>query len=165
MTALWVILECDHIRIRDLLDRLVRPAAVCSGSEREAVVEELAAVSSGHRAADELVIWPAVRALCPRGGELAAEGMQQQKQLERALARLRSLPPDDQEFDACAYAVALLARKHSAFEQDRIWSSLGDQLDVATAASLTMRWLSARTLAGRRYRPVPRPPVPVSRQC
>jgi hypothetical protein len=165
MTDLWAIVESDHSRIRDLLDRLADSAVECSGSERRAAVVELVAVSSGHDAAEELVIWPAVRELCPRGGELAAEALQQEGRLKWALARLGSLPPDHEEFGACAYAAAVLARKHFTFERDQVWPCLGDQLGIAEAAHLTMQWLGTRTLTARRDRLVPRPQFPVSRRC
>jgi hypothetical protein len=151
MTDLWAIVESDHSRIQDLLDRLADPALACSASERRTAVADLAVLSSSHDAAEELVIWPAVRELCPRGGELAAQALHQEKRLTWALTRLGSLPPDHQEFGACAQAAAVLARKHFTFERDGVWPSLGDQLDVAGAAHLTMQWLVTRKLTARRH--------------
>jgi hypothetical protein len=151
MTDLWAIVESDHNRIQDLLDRLADPALACSLSERRTAVADLAVVSSSHDAAEELLIWPAVRELCPRGGELAARARHQERRLNWALTRLGSLPPDHEELGACAHAASVLARKHFAFERDQVWPSLGDQLDVAGAAHLTMQWLVTRTLTARRH--------------
>lgn len=163
MTDLWKILKSDHDRIWDLLDRLTEPDAAPGDHERRAAARELVAVASSHEAAEELVIWPAVRELCPDGDDLAAKALEQESRLRRALNELARLSPAHEEFGSCAHAVAGLARTHLRYEQNQVWPRLDEQLDSAGSAHLTAQWLGTRWLTARRSGPArPRPHLPAS---
>lgn len=163
MTDLWTILQSDHDRIWDLINRLTGPDAAHGDHERRAAARELVAVASSHEAAEELVIWPAVRDLCPDGDDLAANALEQEGHLKWALNELARLSPAHEEFDICAHTVAGLARTHLTYEQNQAWPRLDDHLAPADSARLSARWLNTRWLAARRRGPTrPHPHLPAS---
>lgn len=163
MTDLWTIMQSDHDRIWDLLNRLTGPDAEHGDDERRAAARELIAVGSSHEAAEELVIWPAMRALCPDGNQVADEAVGQESQLKWALNELGRLSPAQEEFDICVNTIAGLARTHLTYEQNQAWPRLDDHLDTASSAHLTTQWLSTRWLTARRRGPTrPHPHLPAS---
>lgn len=151
MTDLWKILQADHDRIWDLLDRLTSgsPLTAATVRERRAIAEELVAAASGHEAAEELVIWPAVRELCSTGDDLACHAQQQEDELMRELSELARLSAADEEFDVWVFRVARLVRAHLSYEQEEVWPKLGGEFRLADTSHLTAEWLTARWLTAR----------------
>lgn len=151
MTDLWKILQADHDRIWDLLDRLTSGPALTAATlrERRAIAEQLVAAASGHEAAEELVIWPAVRELCSTGDDLARHAQRQEAELMRELGELARLSVADEEFDVWVYRVSRMVRAHLRYEQEEVWPKLGGEFRTADTTHLTAQWLTARWQTAR----------------
>jgi len=157
---LWTVMQADHDRVWDLLNRLTGGAGEPDGSpsEHRKVARQLVALESMHETAEQMVIWPAVRRLCPGGDDLILEAVAQEREAKRALNELDRIKAGNTEFDECVDTVASHARSHITYEQNQIWPLLEDSIDEAEAEKLTRAYLSARRSAPTR----PHPHTPAS---
>jgi hemerythrin superfamily protein len=151
VTDLWKILQADHDRIWELLDRLTSGSALTAATvrERRTVAGQLAAAVSGHETAEERVIWPAVRELCSTGGELARHAQRQEAELMQELSELARLSAAEEEFDVWVYRVSRMVRAHLSYEQEEVWPKLGSEFRTADTTHLTAQWLTARWQTAR----------------
>ena len=161
ISDLWRVMQADHDLVWDLLDRLTGGSGQPHGSpaEHRSIAKQLVALESAHEAAEELVIWPAVRRLCPDGEDLVFEASSQERQAKRALNELNSMKAGNTEFDECVNTVASHAREHITYEQNQIWPRLADHLTDPDADLLAARWVDARRRGPTRPHPHT-PPVP-----
>ncbi|HLI02146.1 MAG TPA: hemerythrin domain-containing protein [Acidimicrobiales bacterium] len=155
MTRLWATMQADHDLIWSLLNRLTRSHAEYEASAelRQRLAHQLVALGSVHEAAEELVIWPAVRRRCPDGDSLVGQALAQEHQAKLALNELRRLDAGSQEFAQCVNAVASHARNHISYEQNQIWPRLADGLADEELDALADRWQAARAAAPTRPHP------------
>ncbi len=151
MTDLWKILQADHDRLRDLLGRLTGDPGTTADTvrDRRAIARQLVDAASGHEAAEELVIWPAVRRRCPRETDRARRARRQERELLRELDELDDVSAGDEEFDAWVARIAGLARAHLSYEEDVVWPRLDDELVSADTRHLTAQWLTTRWQTAR----------------
>lgn len=161
MTRLWATMQADHDLVWELLNRLTRshPQYEESAGRRQQTAQQLVALESVHEAAEEQVIWPAVRRHCPDGDDLVDEALTQEHQAKLALNQLRRLGAGSQEFAQCVSTIASHARTHISYEQNQIWPRLADGLADEELDALADRWRSARAAAPTRPHPHT-PPVP-----
>lgn len=159
--ALWAAMQADHDLIWDLLNELTGGAGRPDGSpdERRAVALRLVALESVHEAAEQLVVWPAVRRLCPEGTDLVLEATAQERQAKRAVNELNRIKAGNTEFDECVDTVASHARSHITYEQNQIWPRLSDHLSDGDGDRLASMYLAARHRAPTRPHPHT-PPLP-----
>lgn len=161
ISDLWRVMQADHDLVWDLLDQLTGGSGQPHGSpeEHRRVAKELVALESAHEAAEELVIWPAVRRRCPDGEDLVFQASSQERQAKRALNELNSIKAGNTEFDECVNTVAAHARAHITYEQNQIWPRLADHLSSTDADLLAARWVDARRRGPTRPHPHT-PPMP-----
>ncbi|WP_225840223.1 hemerythrin domain-containing protein [Streptomyces sp. NK08204] len=155
MTRLWSLMQDDHDAIRGVLDDLTGGSSTTEPDvgEQRRLARGLVALQSAHEITEELVIWPAVRALCPDGDSLVATALAQEHETKRALHELAHLSPGSQEFTQCVNTVAGLNRTHLSYEQNQIWPRLDDRLTARDAARLARRWEAARARTPTRPHP------------
>jgi hypothetical protein len=166
VSDLWTIMRTDHGHIWAMVSRLT--GASCGRGTPQAppqqrrLLRELTAVAASHDAAEDLVVWPAVRQLCRGGDELAAEAEEQENRIKRALSELEHLPPGEDGCYGSSDIISGLIRAHFRYEQDRVWPRLAEQLTSADVGHLTAQWRTAQWLTARRQA-ARRPPAPSSR--
>ncbi|HET9078017.1 MAG TPA: hemerythrin domain-containing protein [Acidimicrobiales bacterium] len=158
---LWRVMQADHDMVWDLLNQLTGGAGSPSGSPKEhrRLARELVAIESAHEAAEELVIWPVVRRVCPDGEDLVFHATGQERQAKRALNELSAIKAGNKDFEECVATVASHARQHITYEQNQIWPRLADHLTAEEADRLGRRWVDARLRGPTRPHPHT-PPMP-----
>lgn len=158
---LWRVMQADHDLVWELLNQLTGGSGSPAGSpdEHRRLARQLVALESSHEAAEELVIWPAVRRVCPDGDDLVLHAVEQERQAKRTLNELAAIKPGDKEFEECVATVASHARQHISYEQNQIWPRLADHLGAEEADRLTRTWADARRRGPTRPHPHT-PPVP-----
>lgn len=158
---LWKVMQADHDLVFDLVNALTGGAGRPHGSldDHREIAKQLVALSSVHEAAEEMVIWPAVRRLCKDGDELVLEATSQEQKAKWTLNELNRIKPGNSEFDECVDTVASEARSHITYEQNQIWPRLADHLSAGEAERLADLYLTARSKAPTRPHPHT-PPLP-----
>jgi hypothetical protein len=117
------VLTRDHNRVTALLKQLSAIPGVKKGgsavqqSRRQSVVDLITVELSRHEAAEQELLWPAVRRALPDGDELAARALTQEREGEDTLTALGRAAPDSTEFDDLVEELAARLRKHVAFEE------------------------------------------------
>jgi hypothetical protein len=91
MPTLTTLVLDDHRYTQRLIDQLTAdPAEVTyDDTARKNLADYLVASGSRHEAAEELVVWPAVRKRVPEGVPLRAEGLRQEREAKYVLDTLR----------------------------------------------------------------------------
>ncbi|MHB1536819.1 MAG: hemerythrin domain-containing protein [Acidimicrobiales bacterium] len=114
----------DHRYVEGLLDQLCADPAEVTYDEtaRKNLVDYLVAAESRHEAAEEIVLWPAVRRRVPDGGELADTALRQETEGKTVLETLRFA--DSNSRQQLAGEFADLARAHVAFEENEVLPAL-----------------------------------------
>jgi hemerythrin superfamily protein len=155
VTELWHVVQADHDLVWSLLNQLTGGPEERRGTPRDhrRTARRLVAVEASHEAAEELVLWPAVRRLCPDGDDLVAEAEQQEVEAKRALNELAHISGGTEEFDETAHALAGMARVHLTYEQNQIWPRLDDRLSDRDADRLVEQWCFARRTGPSRPHP------------
>jgi hypothetical protein len=115
-------------------------------------VPKLAAVAACHDAAEDLVLWPAVRRFCTAGDELASLAQEQEQKIRLVLSELERVPPGGQEFLSCARTAFDLVTTHFRHEENIVWPRLAARLGPADMAHLVAQWRTAQWLTARRRR-------------
>ena len=111
----------DHRAIIDLAERL--DAALDPAVVRELflhVVERLAA----HEAAEQQVLFPAVRTSSPAGGNEASRRLSEHDEINELLAEMRCLPPDGFAFAKRSSALLLDIQNHFQAEETELFPRL-----------------------------------------
>lgn len=148
-------MQRDHDLAWDLVNRLTggegEPAH--ERTERHRIAQDLVALESTHEAAEELVVWPAVRLHCPEGDALVDEAILQEGQAKLVLNELRRLSGDSDEFSQCANTAASQFRDHMSYEQNQIWPRLEDHASPEELDRLADAYLRARESGPTRPHP------------
>jgi hypothetical protein len=149
---LWAVMQADHDLVFELLEMLTGGADRPQGSpeQHRRLARELVALESVHEAAEQIVIWPAVRKRCQNGDELILEATSQEREAKRALNELDRINAGTTEFEACVDTVASHARSHITYEQNQIWLRLDDAITDGDAERLAARYQAARRRAPTR---------------
>jgi hemerythrin-like domain-containing protein len=158
---LWRSLQQDHDQIWDMINFLTGGPGEPEGTEHERrkMALRLVAVESAHEAAEELVIWPAVRRLVPEGHAMVSEALSEEREAKRLFNEFRHIKPGALEFEECLNAISGTARAHITYEQNQIWPALESALSPAEADELGRAWLRERRRAPTRPHPHT-PPAP-----
>lgn len=153
--TLWRSLQADHDRIWDLVNTITggadpeRPSA----ADQRRLARDLVALQSCHELAEEVTIWPVVRARCDDGDALVEEALRQEADLKRALNELVRIDAGTEEFDVAIHTVAGQERNHLTYEEHQIWPRLAHRLSEEDAERLRQAWIAARSRAPTRPHP------------
>ncbi len=158
MDDVFTVLAADHERILALSGRLTGRAepAPAGPRERKAVADELVMELSQHEVAEEMLLWPVVRANAEDGQELCATGLEQEAAGKRLLNELVKTSPGNEEFDTLTHSVAAMLREHISYEQNIVWPRLRLKLSQEEARRLGAEIAQAKRRAPAR----PHPHVP-----
>ena len=120
MPSLYTLIQQDHRYVEGLIDQLTADPAQVSYDDvaRRQVADFLIAAESRHEAAEELVLWPAVRRRVPEGHRVAEECLRQEREAKIVLDALRFGKGDS--LRSLAMEFNGLARAHMAVEEHSI---------------------------------------------
>lgn len=113
------IIANDHRRVEDLFAQLKGG----EGDRRrltDQVIDELTA----HTAAEEQVVYPAVRDMVPGGGRMADEAIAEHKIMKQQLAKLEHGKPGEREFENTLTALIDAVRDHVPEEENDLLPTL-----------------------------------------
>jgi hemerythrin superfamily protein len=152
---LFRVMQRDHDLAWELVNQLTGRSGeeAHARTERHRIAQDLVALESTHEAAEELVVWPAVRTHCPEGDELVAEALLQEGQAKLVLNELRRMSADSDEFSQCANTVASQFRDHMSYEENQIWPRLEDHAGYEELERLAGEYLRARESGPTRPHP------------
>jgi iron-sulfur cluster repair protein YtfE (RIC family) len=158
MADVFSVLAADHDRILALSDRLTGPSRVPRDQpgERKAIADQLVMELSRHEAAEEMLLWPAVRERADEGEQMCEIALDQERVGKRVLNELVHTSPGNEEFGALTHTVAAELREHISYEQNIVWPRLRLRLTDEEARRLGAEIERAERLAPTR----PHPHVP-----
>ena len=116
------VLGRDHNMVRALARQLAAiPSHTTGGtpedeSQRKSIVDMITERLSRHEAAEQELLWPAVRRVLRDGEEWADGALAQEQEGKDTLIALGKLEPDSDEFDSLVERLIALLRKHVAYE-------------------------------------------------
>jgi hypothetical protein len=125
------LLTAQHDQIEELLVRVADPAT------RALAFTELADLLPSHLALEQQVFYPAIAPLF--GREVMAEVIAEHCEIKRVLADLLWLDTDDARFGRKLAALAILLDGHSGWQEDRMFSSVAESVEVETRLALGAR--------------------------
>lgn len=153
MPNLFTLIRRDHAATQVLLDQLTADPADVSYDEvaRRHVADFLVAADSRHEAAEELVLWPAVRRWVRRGDDLVREGLGHEHEAKLVLDTIRFAQGDALVRLGREYAA--LSRAHRAFEEDTVLPALEKVMLWPGGWVLGAKFAMAKKLAPTRPHP------------
>lgn len=122
MDALMVLTR-QHNQVNALVKQLSAIPGHAKGgtgedlSQRKSIVDLITVYLSGHEAAEEAYLWPAVREVLPDGDRWAEGALAQEAEGKDTLTALGKLDPGTDEFDSLAAQLVAQLRKHVAYEE------------------------------------------------
>ena len=99
---------------------------------KEAVVKEVIRELSIHAAAEEQLVYPAIRLRLEDGSSQADHAIEEHQQVKRLLADLEKLSAGDPQFDATMRSLIQEVRSHVEEEERDILPKLREKMDAAT---------------------------------
>jgi hemerythrin-like domain-containing protein len=144
----------QHRYVERLLDQLAAPPETVSYDDtaRERLADYLIAAESRHEAAEEVVLWPAVRKRVRGGSDLAETALRQEAEAKTALDTLR-FSSDAQSRQDLAVEIAAMARAHIAFEEEQVLPALSAATTGLGSWILGAKFLLAERVAPTRPHP------------
>jgi hypothetical protein len=141
------VLTRDHNYMKTLVKQLSSPPGSANGAtpgeRRVAAVESLAAALAPHEAAEEAVLWPAVRDVLPDGGARAGEAVEQEQHAAGLLRVLVDTDPGAERFDDITTQLDGALRRHVAFEE-HVLLELRSALDASRRRELGELFVAVR---------------------
>lgn len=162
MADVFDVLKADHDEVKGILDQLAGGQSLATGATgeqlgvRKRLVDELIMNEVRHEAAEQQHFWPAMRALGPEGDRVADQAIEQEAGGEELMAKLRSLNPEDHQFESVLAEFISDARAHIAFEEAHAWPLLSTTLTAQQSDDLAGKITQAKKMAPTR----PHPKVP-----
>lgn len=124
MPSLYTCVQRDHRYVERLLDQLVADPSEVTYDEaaRKNLADYLVVTESRHEAAEEIVLWPAVRKRVPGGRELTDTALRQETEAKVVLDTIRFA--DSESRPRLAAEFTKLAHAHLAFEEEQVLPAL-----------------------------------------
>ncbi|MGZ7011152.1 MAG: hemerythrin domain-containing protein [Ilumatobacteraceae bacterium] len=126
------VLQTQHDQVRDLLRRIDRAA----GSERAQPFAELVRQLKAHEAAEESVVYPALRTLGNEASAVADRRVAEEKEAEKVIAELEKMDPASAEFTEGFAKFRGAVEKHASAEESEVFPLLTDKLGDDTRREL-----------------------------
>jgi hypothetical protein len=152
------VLGRDHNLVRALAKQLAAiPSHTTGGtpedeSQRKSIVDMITVRLSRHEAAEQELLWPAVRRVLPDGEEWADGALEQEQEGKDTLTALGKLEPDTDEFDSLVEQLVAQLRKHVAYEAE-VFRRLREAMPEEDREKLGKRVLKAENRAPTRPHP------------
>jgi hypothetical protein len=145
----------DHAELNVLLQRL----RTAEGAEQDELLTRTARLVFPHAYAEEVVLWPAMRAVLPDGDELTLRVEQEHQEINELFSTLERTPHGDPARRVLLDRITVLLREDVRDEEDLLLPRLQGALDPEELRALGRRWeLVRRTAPTRPHAVVSRRP-------
>lgn len=108
----------------DLVRHLLRSIAEAPGTERGALFTELVSQLKAHEAAEESVVYPALRTLGSEAAAVADQRIAEEKEAEEAIADLQTKNSASDEFAEAFEKFRDAVEKHASAEESQVFPLL-----------------------------------------
>ena len=132
------IIKEQHRQVDELLTR-----AAEEGSDKAALLQQVAGMLLPHSAAEEDFVYPAIRDAAGEAGDEVADGATEHHQIEEMLQNLLRGDPDDPGFDGTIAAIAGELRHHVQEEEEELLPILEQRLDEQQREQMGRRFAEA----------------------
>jgi hemerythrin superfamily protein len=133
----------DHAETKHLLEEF----PTLQEEQRREAFPYIVRVLVGHEAAEELVVYPALRAAVAGGAAVAHDRIEEQHNVERLLAELEHTRVDDASFEASFRALEQYVLEHADKEEQTVFPLLSVNLGDSERRRLAERYLRAKRQA------------------
>lgn len=140
---LVALLQQDHAETRRLLEEF----PTLEEEQRQEAFPYIVRTLVGHEAAEELVVYPALRAAAAGGAALAHDRIEEQHRAERLLAELEHTQVDDATFEASFRMLEQYVLEHADEEEQTVFPLLSVNLGDSERRRLAERYLRAKRQA------------------
>ena len=134
------IIKEQHRQVEELLTQ-----AEEEGSDRAALMQEVARMLLPHSEAEESFVYPAIRDLATDQDDEVKDGVTEHHQIEEMLQNLLRGGPDDPGYDGTIAAIAGELRHHVQEEEEDLLPILAERLDDAEREEMGRRFIEATT--------------------
>jgi hemerythrin-like domain-containing protein len=147
-----------HNQVKYLQEQLETIPGVREGGrveqqrQRASIVDMMRIRLSEHEAAEEQVLWPAIRKALPRGDEYADTALKQEAEGKDLLEQLDGLGGTEDDFDELVEKLVKALRRHVAFE-DRVLLELSESMSEDDRAKLGRKVRHVQSRATTRQHP------------
>lgn len=135
-------LEHQHQEVLTAMSSL----AAGHGDRRE-TFEMLVRLLAVHESAEEMVVYPAVRASVPDGDALADARLREEDDAKQALSDLEKLGVDDPRFDETFETFAAAVREHADHEEREVFPKLRAHVDPEMLDRMRAALVTAEAVA------------------
>jgi hemerythrin superfamily protein len=132
------IIKDQHRQVDELLKQ-----AEEDGSDKAALLREVARMLLPHSAAEEDFVYPTIRAKAKEAGEEVQDGVEEHHQIEEMLQNLLKGDPGDPGWDGTLAAITGELRHHVQEEEDELLPILGERLSDDERAEMGLRFAEA----------------------
>src|SRR3954452_20424336 len=124
------VLQSQHQQVREILTTLGKASA----TERAGQFRELITMLKAHEAAEESVVYPAIRGV---GGEsVANKRIAEEKEAETVISKLQQADPASSEFAEMFNKFHAAVEKHASAEESEVFPLLSKKFDQDTRRSM-----------------------------
>jgi hemerythrin superfamily protein len=135
-------LERQHAQVRSVLSEIET-----SGARRAENFETLVRMLAVHETAEEMVVYPVVRASVPGGSALADARLAEEAAAKKMLADLEKLGADGPGFSEQFSEFAQAVRDHAEREEQEIFARLRERLEPGTLETMRVGLVAAEAVA------------------
>jgi acetyl esterase len=109
----------DHREVEALFDQLEK-----NEGDRRRLADKVIGELTAHTAAEEQVVYPAIRDMVPGGGRIADQAVAEHKAMKQDLAKLEQGQPGEQDFENALTALMDHVRDHVPEEENELLPAL-----------------------------------------
>lgn len=135
-------LKDQHDQVRTLLSTLRT-----GGGDRRETFETLVRMLAVHETAEEIVVYPAVRANVDNGDALADARLEEEAKAKEMLAELEKIGVDGETFEAKFATFADAVRDHAEHEENEVFPKLRVNLDADALQAMRSGLVAAEAVA------------------
>ncbi|MFC5994154.1 hemerythrin domain-containing protein [Pseudonocardia hispaniensis] len=143
-------LATDHREALELLDRIGGSA---DPAERRDLADTVIAEVVRHAVAEEMYVYPAMRAHVPAGDQTVESDTREHKELEQVMKQFEDVDAADPRFDALVREFTAKLRHHAADEEHDQFPMLRQRLPREELVELREKVATAKKMAPTRPHP------------
>lgn len=113
----------------DAARQLLEAVATTTGEARRQVFESLVRLLAVHETAEEMVVYPVVRAAADEGNRIADARLAEEDRAKKLLSDLEQLDPGSKEFDELFIEVRSAVEEHADNEEQEVFPLLASTAD------------------------------------
>jgi len=113
------LIRADHRRVEELFDMIQ------SGSgDRQALVSQVIDELTAHAAAEEQIVYPAIRDMVPNGAEMADKAASEHAAMRQAMGNLQEENADPRRYDRALMSLISEVQEHVPVEENELLPAL-----------------------------------------